>query len=340
MQTTSLADLRVSRVCLGTMTWGEQNTEKEAHEQLDYALERGINFLDAAEMYPVPARAETQGRTESYLGSWLKQQNRERVIVASKVIGRSGLKWIRKGGSLDEANIRQAIEGSLQRLQTDYLDLYQIHWPDRYTPRFGGYAYEAHRYQEGTPILETIRVMDALIREGKIRHYGLSNETPFGMSQFAQLAENHGLAKPISIQNAYSLLNRTFDLHLAESSHHLNVPLLAYSPLAFGLLTGKYLNGRQPEKGRLTVFPQFGQRYQNKPNVAEAVAAYAEIAGDELTAMALRFVDSRPFVASTIIGATNLAQLKENIDAFERAIDAQTLEQIEAVHLRYPSPCP
>lgn len=340
MQFTQLADLKVSRVCLGTMTWGEQNTEAEAHEQLDYAISRGVNFLDAAEMYPVPGRAETQGRTESYLGTWLKNQQRDRVIVASKVIGQSGLKWIRGGGKLDAANIREAIEGSLKRLQTDYVDLYQIHWPDRTTPRFGGYAYETNRYQAGTPILETMRVMDALIQEGKIRHYGLSNETPYGMGEFVRLAETHGLAKPISIQNAYSLLNRTFDLHLAESSHHYNIPLLPYSPLAFGLLTGKYIGGKKPEGARLTVYPQFGQRYQNKPNVEQAVEAYAEIADGDLTGMALRFVDSRPFVASTIIGATSVAQLKTDIDAFESQIDGKTLDAIEAIHLRYPSPCP
>jgi aryl-alcohol dehydrogenase (NADP+) len=340
MQFTQLADMKVSRVCLGTMIWGEQNTEAEAHEQLDYAISRGVNFLDAAEMYPVPARAETQGRTETYLGTWLKHQQRDQVIVATKVIGQSGLKWIRNGGQLNEAHIREAIEGSLKRLQTDYVDLYQIHWPDRTTPRFGGYAYDARRYQEGTPILETMKVMDALIREGKIRHYGLSNETPYGMGQFVHLAEKHGLAKPISIQNAYSLLNRTFDLHLAESSHHYNIPLLPYSPLAFGLLTGKYLGGQKPEGARLTEYPQFGQRYQSKPNVNEAVTDYAAIAKDDLTGMALRFVDSRPFVASTIIGATTVDQLQVDIDAFETQIDHETLKAIEAVHLRYPNPCP
>lgn len=340
MHFAQLADLNVSRVCLGTMTWGEQNSEAEAHQQLAYAVSRGVNFIDAAEMYPVPAKSETQGRTETFLGTWLKQQQRGKLVIASKVIGRSGLKWIRGGGCLDETNIRQAIEGSLQRLQTDYLDLYQIHWPDRYTPRFGGYAYDAKSYQQGTPILETMRVMDCLIKEGKVRHYGLSNETPYGVSQFMHLAETHGLAKPISIQNAYSLLNRTFDLHLAETSHHHDIPLLAYSPLAFGLLTGKYLGGRQPQTARLTVFPQFGQRYQGKPNVAEAVQAYAELAGDDLTGLALRFVDSRPFVASTIIGATDLDQLKTDIDAFETLLDQTTEKHLEAIHLRFPSPCP
>ena len=250
------SDLRVSEVCLGTMTWGEQNSAQEAHAQLDFAVEHGVDFFDTAELYPVPARAETQGRSEEILGAWLKGRDRSRYRVASKVIGKSRLAWIRNGGGLDRAHIRAAVEGSLRRMQTDYIDLYQLHWPDRYTPRFGGLHFEPQRFQEGAPILESLEALSELIREGKIRHFGLSNETPYGLGQFIALAEKHDLPKPVSLQNAYNLLNRVFEIDLLETCFHERVTLLAYSPLAFGFLSGKYRNGAKPEKGAGEPVPQ------------------------------------------------------------------------------------
>lgn len=335
------SDLEVSDVCLGTMTFGEQNGEGEGHEQLDMAFDRGVNFIDTAEMYPVPARAETQGSTERIVGSWLKQRRREDVILATKVIGKSQMTWIREGGRLNREHIRAAIETSLTRLQTDYVDLYQIHWPDRYVPKFGGYGFETDAYYEGTPILETMQALDELRREGKIRYYGLSNETPWGVGEFVRLAKEHGLSKPVSIQNAYSLLNRTFDPQLAETSFHENIPLLAYSPLAFGFLTGKYRHGAMPEGSRVASFKGYPQRYLDKPNKDEAIEAYAALAGgDGLTAMALRFVRERPFCQSVIIGATNLEQLDMNLRAFEGVLSTEQRKGIEDVHRRYPNPCP
>lgn len=335
------SDLKVSEVCLGTMTFGQQNSEAEGHRQLDLALEMGVNFIDTAEMYPVPASAETQGSTETYVGSWLARGNRDKVVLATKVAANSNMTWIRGGGRLDRANIREAIEGSLRRLQTDYVDLYQVHWPDRYVPKFGGFHFKQEQYYDGAPILETMQVMTDLIAEGKIRHYGLSNETPFGTCEYLRLAEKHGLAKPISIQNAYNLLNRVYDTQMAEVSYHSGIPLLPYSPLAFGFLTGKYRNNARPEGSRVATFPKYAQRYQNKVNAAEAIEAYAALAGEAgLTQLALRFCAARPFVASTIIGATNLAQLRDNINAFETPLSEDVMKEIDAIHRRFPNPCP
>ncbi|MDJ0838505.1 MAG: aldo/keto reductase [Acidobacteriota bacterium] len=335
------SDLEVSEVCLGTMTFGEQNTEGEGHRQLDYAVERGVNFIDTAEMYPVPASAETQGATESIVGSWLARGNRDKVILATKVAGRSPMTWIRNGSGHDRANIRAAIETSLTRLRTDYVDLYQLHWPDRYTPRFGGLAFHRKHYRDGAPFQESLETLNDLVREGKIRHWGVSNETPYGIGQFVKLAEQNGFPKPVSIQNAYNLLNRVFDVHLAETVFHENIGLLAYSPLGFGYLTGKYRNGARPEGSRIQRFPNYAQRYRDKTNAEEAVDAYAELAGDHgLTEMALQFCKSRPFCKSTIIGATDMGQLKQNIDAFDGELSDDRLKEIEAVHRRYPNPCP
>ena len=342
-QVLGTSDLSVSRVCLGTMTFGMQNTEAEGHAQLDAALARGVTFIDTAEMYPVPAMAETVHRTESIVGSWLKQGPRDRVVLATKVAAHSAMTWIRDGARLDRAQIRTAVEGSLRRLQTDHIDLYQIHWPDRYVPKFGGLHFNEAEYYSHAPILETMQAMAELQAEGKIHHYGLSNETPWGTCRYLHLAERHGLPRPVSIQNAYSLLNRTYDSHMAEVSYHENLPLLAYSALAFGYLTGKYRGGHLPEGSRVALFPEYPQRYKAKVNREEATEASARLAdeaGISLTTLALRFAASRPFMGAVIIGATNLTQLAENIDAFEAPLSPDLLEAIDAVHFRYPNPCP
>ncbi len=268
------SELRVSEICLGTMTFGQQNTAKDAHEQLDYALDRGVNFIDTAEMYPVPAQAETQGRTEAFVGEWLAKKPRDRVVVATKIAGPGRpISWVR-GGSLavNRANVRCAVDDSLRRLQTDYIDLYQIHWPDRYVPQFGETAYDPAKERTSTPTDEQLAALADVIRQGKVRYVGVSNETAWGVWEFSRIARDAGLPRIITIQNAYSLINRRFDGDLAEASHREGVGLLAYSPLAFGLLTGKYLAG-PPAGARLSLFEGFGGRYR-KPNVDEAVAAY------------------------------------------------------------------
>lgn len=336
------SDLEVSEICLGTMTFGEQNTESDAHTQLDMAIDYGVNFIDTAEMYPVAPRAETQGRTESYVGSWLKDQARDKLIVATKITGPSrGFEWIRGGPSVTKAHINQAIEGSLKRLQTDYVDLYQIHWPDRYVPMFGSTSYDSKNEHNTTPIMAQLEALSALVDAGKVRYIGLSNETPWGVSEFNRCAKEVGLSQVVSIQNAYHLLNRTFEAGLAETCRHEDVGLLAYSPLAFGHLSGKYLKNPQA-KGRVTQFPQFTQRY-SKINVPEALHAYAliaEHAGLTLTQLALAFVRSRWFTTSTIIGATSLEQLKENLGTVDVALSDDVLNQIEQVHQQYPNPAP
>lgn len=337
------SDLAVSEIGLGTMTFGEQNSLDEARRQLDHAVAQGVNFIDTAEMYPVPGRPETQGRTEEYVGDWLKGQPRDRLIIASKVTGPArGFDWIRGGPrAVDRRNIEEAVHGSLRRLGTDYIDLYQIHWPDRYVPMFGQSAYDAALERPCTPIQEQLETMADLIRAGKIRYVGLSNETPWGVSAFVKVAEQMDLPRVISIQNAYNLINRSFESGLAETCRHEGLGLLAYSPLAFGLLSGKYL--REPPAGaRLTCFPEFGGRYR-KPNVDEAVAAYAALAerlGLAPAALALSFVRSRWFVSSTIIGATCLDQLAANLDSVRVTLDAETLAAIDAIHARYPNPAP
>ena len=335
--------LVVPDVCLGTMTFGEQTGEADAHSQLDLALASGVNFLDTAEMYAVPPRAETFGVSESIVGRWLKRQQRERIIVATKVAGPSrNLGWIRGGPpALDRANIRAAIDGSLQRLQTDYVDLYQLHWPERNQPMFGQWQFEPANDRECTPIRDQLAALAELVQEGKVRAIGLSNEHPWGVMQFTRLADELGLPRVLCTQNAYSLLNRTFEMALAEVCHREQVGLLAYSALAFGLLTGKYLSD-PAAPGRLTQWPGFGQRY-GKPNVAPAVAAYAALAkrhGLTPTQLALGFTRSRWFVSSTIIGASTLAQLKETLPATQTPISAELLAEIDAIHLQYTNPAP
>jgi aryl-alcohol dehydrogenase-like predicted oxidoreductase len=337
------SELRVSEICLGTMTFGQQNSLPDAKAQLDYASERGVNFIDTAEMYPVPARAETQGTTESFVGEWLQGRVRDRVIVATKIAGQGRpITWLRNGSlAVNRANVRRALEDSLRRLQTDYVDLYQIHWPDRYVPQFGATVYDPDSERTTTPIAEQLEAFAQVIREGKVRYIGLSNETAWGVAEFSRVAARYGLPKVVSIQNAYSLLNRTFDSALAEASRREEVGLLSYSPLAFGLLTGKYVAG-PPANSRLGLFDSFGQRYR-KTNVDEAVAGYLQIAKDHgltPTALALAFVQSRWFTASTIIGATTLDQLRENLDSVEVSLSPDVLAAIDLVHARYPNPAP
>lgn len=336
------SDLHVSALSLGTMTFGEQNSEADAHAQLNLAVSRGVNFIDAAEMYPVPPRAETQGRTESYIGSWLKHYRRDAVIVATKIAGASrGFAWIRNGPRITREQINAAIDGSLKRLQTDYVDLYQIHWPDRNVPMFGSTSYDVAQEHDATPIAEQLQALADLVKAGKVRHIGLSNETPWGVNEFTRCAEQLGLPKIITVQNAYHLMNRSFESGLAEVCHHLHVGLLAYSPLAFGHLTGKYLADPKAT-GRLTIFSGFGQRY-TKPNVPAASKEYVRIAQEAgliPAQMALAFARTRWFTSSVILGATNLNQLKENLDSAEVTLSAEVLEKIEAVHKLYPNPAP
>ena len=329
------------------MTFGEQNSEAEAHAQLDLAVSRGVNFIDTAEMYPVAPRAETAGRTESYIGTWLKHQRRDQLIVASKIAGPArGFTWIRNGPRITRAQINAALDGSLRRLQTDYIDLYQIHWPDRYVPMFGATSYDAAQERDSVPIAEQLQALADLVKAGKVRHIGLSNETPWGVSEFLRCAETLGLPKIVSIQNAYHLMNRTFESGLAEVCRHANVGLLAYSPLAFGHLTGKYLADPQAPgitaKGRVTLFPGFGQRY-HKPNVPAASSEYVRIAreaGLSPAQMALAFARTRWFTTSILLGATSVQQLQENLDSVEITLSAEVLEKIEAVHRLYPNPAP
>ncbi|MBU0620791.1 MAG: NADP(H)-dependent aldo-keto reductase [Gammaproteobacteria bacterium] len=336
------SDLQVSALALGTMTFGEQNSEADAHAQLDYAVARGVNFIDTAEMYPVAPRAETVHRTESYIGNWLMRQQRDKLVVATKIAGPArGFTWIRGTPRIDRAQINAAIDGSLRRLQTDYVDLYQIHWPDRYVPMFGATAYDVKQERDSTPIAEQLQALAELVKAGKVRYLGLSNETPWGVAEFVRCAEQLGLPRIVSIQNAYHLMNRTFESGLAEICHRADVGLLAYSPLAFGWLTGKYIDDPQAH-GRITLFPNFGQRYA-KVNVPPAVREYMKIAqeaGLSPATMALAFARTRWFTSSVILGATTLDQLKENLDSMDVILKDEVLEKIEAVHRKYPNPAP
>ncbi|EPC01829.1 aldo-keto reductase [Litchfieldella anticariensis FP35 = DSM 16096] len=333
--------INVSRLCLGTMTFGEQNSEAEAHEQLDRAVAFGINFIDTAEMYPVPPMAETQGRTEAYIGSWLKRRaSRDDIIIATKVAG-PGLAHIRGGPRLTREHIQQAIDGSLTRLQTDYVDLYQLHWPDRSTNFFGKLGYLPDEEEDATPLEETLSALKELVDAGKVRAIGLSNETPWGVMRCLRLAETMDIPRVASVQNPYNLLNRSFEVGLAEIAHREDVGLLAYSPLAFGVLSGKYLDGARPPKGRLTLFERF-QRYTSEV-AEEATHAYVRIARDhglDPAQMALAYVNSRPFLTSNIIGATTMEQLESNLASESLKLEQEVLDAIEAVHKRLPNPCP
>jgi len=336
--------LGVSALCLGTMTFGEQNTEAEAHAQLDRAVDAGINFIDTAEMYPVPPRAETQGRTELHIGTWLKRSGgRDRLILASKVAGPGAwISYLRDGHNrLDRANISAALDASLKRLQTDYLDLYQLHWPDRDTNFFGKLGYEHSAEDHSIPLIETLEALAEQVRAGKVRYFGVSNETPWGLMTYLKLAEQHGLPRPVSIQNPYNLLNRTFEIGLAEIALRERCGLLAYSPMAFGVLSGKYLNGVRPPRARLTLFERFS-RYSN-PEAERATAAYVALArehGLDPAQMALAWVTSRPFVTSNIIGATSLEQLGRNLASLDLTLSEEVIAGIEAIHQRQPNPAP
>ena len=336
------SELDVSKICLGTMTWGQQNTEAEAHAQLDYAVAQGVNFIDTAEMYPVPTRADTQGRTEQIVGTWLKRQPRDRIVLASKVAGPARqVTWIRNGPKLSAAQIAAAIDSSLARLQTDYLDLYQIHWPERHTPLFGEWQFDPAKDLPGaTPILEQLEALERIVRAGKVRYIGLSNETSYGVMQFLQTAEKHGLPRVISIQNAYSLVNRTFEQSLTEIVHREKVSLLAYSPLAFGQLTGKHRDGYAPDS-RLALFDnKFGIRYR-RPGLAAAMQPYFDLAaklGMSPATLALAWVNDRWFTGANIIGATTLEQLRENIASAAVTLPADAIAEIERIHNAYLEP--
>lgn len=339
-------NISVSRICLGTMTWGEQNTQAQGFEQMDMAFDSGVNFFDVAEMYPVPPRASTQGKTEEILGKWMAERGcRDKIVLATKVTGRAdrnnGMEHVRGGARLNKEHIEHAIDGSLQRLKTDYVDLYQVHWPERATNFFGQLEYTHKPEDDGYEILETLQALDDLVKAGKVRHIGISNETAWGIYEYLRCARETDLSRIVSIQNPYNLLNRTFDISSSEMALRENVSLLAYSPLAFGSLSGKYLNGKRPEGARLTLYDRF-KRYlkANAEAATQSYVAIAQEAGLTPSQMALAFVNGRQSVTSNIIGATNLEQLKENIDSIEIELSDDVKQKIDDVHYSDPNPAP
>ena len=343
-------DILVSEICLGTMTWGQQNSESEAHEQLSFATERGINFIDTAEMYSVPPKEDTYGLTEKYIGTWLQNQDRSKIILATKIAGRTsnvpsgppGLDWIRNGPRLNEEHIFNAIENSLKRLKTDYIDLYQIHWPERPVNSFGQLGYIHSPREDDIKIEVTLEALAKAVDKGLIRYIGLSNETPWGVMKFVSAAKELNLPRVVSIQNPYSLLNRSFEAGLSEVSINEEVGLLPYSPLAGGVLSGKYLNGKKPENARMTLFERMRSRYSNQ-HAENAVLEYQKIAlkyGLNLTQMALNFVTKQNFVTSNIIGATSIEQLEENINSINCNLSKEVIDEIEKVHKIFTYPCP
>lgn len=347
-RTLGRTDLKVSEICLGTMTWGDQNTLEEGHEQMDYALDQGINFFDTAEMYSVPPKAETYGRTETIIGEWFSaRQNRDKVILASKMLGRAPhFDWVRNGNTRsDRANVVEALDNSLRRLQTDYIDIYQLHWPDRPANRFGklGFEYDeqAEREANAVPILETLEALAEQIKAGKIRHIGLSNDTPWGVMKYLHYAETKGLPRVVSVQNPYNLLNRTYEIGLAEISIREDVACLPYSPLAGGQLSGKYIGGARPPGARRTIDPR-KSRYGSDEAEA-ATEAYVNLAKDhglDPNQMAIAYCMRQPFVTSTIIGATSMDYLKTDIASIDLTLSNEVLAGIEAIHQRYPNPGP
>ncbi|MEE2695280.1 MAG: NADP(H)-dependent aldo-keto reductase [Pseudomonadota bacterium] len=337
-------NIKVSLICLGTMTWGEQNSEKEGFEQMDYALSEGVNFFDTAELYPVPPKKATWGSTESIIGKWLKSRKcRSKIILASKVTGRSGMKWFRnKETRLDKEQINKAIDGSLKRLNTDYIDLYQLHWPDRKSNFFGKLGYKHEDESDFIDIKTQLEVVAENIKVGKIRYLGLSNETPWGLMKFLSVSEKYNLPRVVSVQNPYSLLNRSYEVGMAEISIREQCGLLAYSPLAFGMLTGKYDSGAKPDGARLTLYGDMFTRY-TKPKGLKYSEKFNDLAKKNNltpTQMALSFVNGRDFLTSNIIGATNLIQLKENIQSFKIELSDDLQEEIENIHDENPNPCP
>jgi aryl-alcohol dehydrogenase-like predicted oxidoreductase len=336
-------NIKISKICLGTMTWGNQNTEAEGHEQLDYAFEQGINFIDTAELYPVPAEAKTSGRTSEIIGTWLRKTgNRDKVILASKIAGPGDYTAHIRTTGFSKESIKDAIHKELNRLQTDYIDLYQLHWPERQTNTFGVRDYN---YNPNDPwqdnFNEILHTLDGFIKEGKIRHVGLSNEKAWATMRYLEESKKHDLPRMITIQNAYSLLNRVFEGDMAEVAIRENIKLLAYSPLAFGVLSGKYIKGIAADNSRLKLFPTFA-RYSSK-NSTKATQQYLQLAEDNnisFTQMALAFVTQQPFVVSNIIGATTMTQLKENIDSINLELSKDLLEQINSIHAAIPNPAP
>ena len=333
-------NLNVSLICLGTMSFGEQNTEKDAHEQLTYAIDHGVNFIDTAEMYAIPPKKETQGLTEKYIGSWVKKNlNRDKYIIATKVAG-PGMEYIRNGTNLSKEHITKAIETSLKRLNTDYIDLYQVHWPERKSNYFGRLGYTQSE-DIGISIEETLSALGDAVKAGKIRHIGVSNETPWGVHEYIKLSETKSLPKIQTIQNPYNLLNRTYEIGLAEMSYRENIGLLAYSPLGFGVLTGKYLNN-MPNKSRLGLFGEWFTRYSSQ-KCHDATSQYSAVAKKynmSLCQMALAFVNTRPFLTSNIIGATTIEQLKENIESVNISLSDEIIEEINNIHEDIPNPAP
>src|SRR5262245_7319456 len=336
--------VKVSKLCLGTMTFGEQNSAADGHAQMDYAVDRGINFFDAAEIYPIPPKPETQGRTEAIIGTWLAARKaRDKVVIATKVAGRGKMVWVRKNATAtrqSSGQIMEAAEASLRRLKTDHIDLYQLHWPDRPMRIFEGLDY-LHLQGETHPIDDILGALGKLVADGKVRFVGLSNETPWGVMSFLKAAERHGLPRAASIQNAYNLFNRSFEIGLSEVAYREEVSLLAYSPLGQGYLSGKYEGGALPSGSRKALFSRLG-RYE-KGNGPKAISAYIEVArrhGLDPAQMAIAFAASRPFVTSTIIGATTMDQLKTDIAAADLTLPDAVLADIEQVHLDYPNPCP
>ncbi len=337
-------DIDVSVICLGSMTWGEQNSESEAHEQLDFALEKGVNFIDTAEMYPVPPKQETAGRTEQYIGTWLNaRKNRDKIILATKAVGKSDNDFYRGGeiSRLHAKHLKAAVDDSLKRLQTDYIDLYQLHWPERSTNYFGRLGYEHVEEEDAIDLLETLEALDGIVKSGKIRHIGLSNESAWGTMRYLHLSEKHNLPRIASIQNPYSLLNRSFEVGLAEVAIREKCGLLAYSPLAMGVLSGKYLDGKMPEGSRLFLFTRF-KRYSTEVamEMTNKYVSLAEEHGLDPSQMALAYVNSRRFVTSNIIGATNLQQLELNIDSIDIELPESILKSIDDIHNLHPYPCP
>ena len=337
-------DLKVSLICLGTMTWGEQNTQEEGFEQMDYALERGVNFFDTAELYAIPPKAKTYGKTEEIIGNWFKlRKNRNKIILASKIAG-PGLKWIRGGGSqYSPESIEDALHNSLKRLQTDYIDLYQLHWPERNTNYFGDLDYEHNNNEKSWNSFESIlKTLKKFIDQGKIKYIGLSNETPWGFSKFLEIAKEQKLPRVVSVQNPYSLINRSYEIGMSEISMREKAGLLAYSPLAVGYLTGKYRNKEIPKNSRLDLFYENYPRYHNE-RTYEAVDEYFKIAQKykiSLSQLSLAFVNSRDFVTSNIIGATTMEQLKENIDSIDIGLEENIMHEINLIHEKIPNPAP
>ena len=336
-------DLKVSTICLGTMTWGEQNSQKEAFEQMNYSVDQGINFFDTAELYAIPPNKKTYGKTEEIIGNWFKEKNnREKIILATKISG-PGPSWIR-GGDLQytEKSIAKAIEDSLKRLKTDFIDLYQLHWPERNTNFFGKLGYEHGDDGEWNKFEDILENLKKFVEQGKIRHVGLSNETPWGLSKFLEISKNKNLPRMLSVQNPYNLLNRTYEVGLAEMSVREQAGLLAYSPLACGYLSGKYRNNQLPKGSRIELHKDFWTRY-NKPNTEKAIEAYYEVAKKyklDLAQMSLKFLEIQPFVTSVIIGATTMEQLKTDIESVNINLTEEIINEINQVQKVYPNPCP